>query len=413
MPNIAPVDLSGNTFTLTPMNMTDTAQTLLESIIANIGNDKAKFEQLQTTSQAKFNEIANVVNTLGDANQIDIDALQNKIDAIVALESEAGNDTFVGLFTKLFTEMNRRKETLAWVLPVENTVDGKVGIDLTAYGFSSTSDYVIQVEVQTKGLEDLDCSVQYESATNAIVTIRDNAYISFGTNAGSFYSANATDKKLFLSVILVKAASPLFGTVTEVDGDVDEFGTPLIAPVSMVSSSVDADGNYVLNGLQGTDTPTVITIVESDPYTDFTWNGTDGTDEFTITSNTPVKINGNITVNKTVDGVSAPSRTFSYVSPFPQTLLGMITLTDDGDIAFDGAVALKDMKWNVSIDGTALAEITLDANGKGLTTEARDTVNDEAEHTYVFTITDANGLVSVERTKLMTLTVDNSGNSEI
>jgi hypothetical protein len=410
---IADVDLSGNTFTLTPMNMTDTAQTLLESIIANIGNDKVKFETLQTTSQNKFNEIAGVVNGLGSAHDLDVEELQNKIDAIIALESEAGNDSFVGLFSKLYTEINRRKEVLAWTLDVENTVEGKVGIDLTAYGFSSTNEYTIQAEVQTAGTQNLSCSIEYASATSAVLTIRDNQFIQFGTNANSFYTANATDKKVKVSIILVKTATPLFGTVTEVDGDVDEFGTPLVAPVEMVSSTVDADGNYVLNGLQGTLTPTVVTVVESDPYTDFTVNATDGTDEFTITSNTPVKINGNILVNKTVDGVSAPSRVFVYVSPFPQTLLSMITLDDDANIVFDGKVALANMKLNVSIDGTALAEITLDADGKGLTGEAADTINDEAEHTYVFTVTNADGLVSVERTKLMTLNVDNSGNAEI
>jgi len=401
------IDLSGNTFTLTPMVMTDTAQQLLESIITNIAQDKTTFEQMSQKAQTKVNEVIGAVNAINSGLTVDLGELQQKIQAIVNLQSELGDNTFVGLFRTLFDELNSRKEILVWTLDVTSTVEGKVGIDLTQYGFSSINDYEVMCNIRTKGLKNLSATFEKVSATSGVVTIRSNDHISFATNANSFFTANATDNKVQLTLLLSKTATPIFGSITEIDGDLDEFGEPLIAPVVLVNSTVDASGMYTFNGLQGTLTGTVITMVDTDPNVSFTITAVDGTDAMSIVSNAVLKENGSITVYKAVNTVNAPSRTFNYVSPYPQPMVNMVAVANSGNVTFTGNVGMSGYTLKMTMDGTSVyTPIVLDANGVGTTTEFNTIAKDGTQHTIVFTVTSTSNLESVSKSKIFTIVAD-------
>lgn len=404
---ITDIDLSGNTFTLTPMVMTDTAQQLLESIISNITNDKQTFEQMTQQSQAKVNEIIAAVNAINDGLDIDLDELQQKVQDIINLQSELGDDSFVGLFRTLFDELNDRKEILVWTLSVTSTVQGKVGIDLSQYGFNSVDDYEVMCNIRTKGTKNLTATFEKVSSTTGTVTIRNNDHISFATNPNSFFTADATDNKVQLTLLLSKTATPIFGRVTEVDGDLDEFGEPLIQPVTLVNSSVNpTTGIYTFNGLQGTDLNTVITMIDTDPNVDFTINAVDGTDAMSIVSDSPVKVNGSITVYKSVDGTDAPSSAFNYISPYPQITVNMVDIDSNGYVTFTGNANMNGYTLNMSIDNTAYSPIVLDVNGTGSTTEHNTLAKDGNQHTIVFTVTSDTGLESIGKSKVFIVEVD-------
>jgi hypothetical protein len=203
---------------LKPMLMTDTQKTLVGNIIDNITADRDALATLKDESQAKFNEVIDSVNALQEGTDVDIAALEDNINAILYLESEAGNESFTGMFTKLFKAINDRKETLAFTTQVTSSPNGQVILDLTAYEFKSLSEYELQVAVTTDDSgRNLEATAKKLSTTQAVVTIRDNDRLSFVENAESFYDA-AVKGQVELVTIIVRTAKPIGGHLTSVAG---------------------------------------------------------------------------------------------------------------------------------------------------------------------------------------------------
>jgi len=212
-------DFSANTFVLDPMLLTDTQKTLMTNIIANITANKGLTESVSSASQTKLNEVIAEVNALQEGTSVDIVALQAQIDAILFLESEAGNDSFVGAFTKLFDAINSRKETDAFTLPVTASPNGQVALDLSSFGFSALSEFeVLPQPVTSASGQNIDVTFEKDTLSQGILTIRDGDRLSFADNAESYYDA-ATKGSINITVIVVKTATPIVADLTEVDGD--------------------------------------------------------------------------------------------------------------------------------------------------------------------------------------------------
>jgi len=222
--SISNADFSGNTFVLDPMSLTDRQVTLISNIINNIQANRNLIGDVSHDTEDKMNEVIDAVNDLQSGTSVDIDALEAKIQAMLFLESEAGNDSFVGAFTKLFTAINGRKETDAFTMGVRSSPNGRVALDLSNFGFTSHNEYEVFVQpVTAPNGQALDATFFKDTLTSGTITLRDKDRLSFVENAESFYDASVKGM-VMLTVIVVKTARPITASITEVDGDERTFG---------------------------------------------------------------------------------------------------------------------------------------------------------------------------------------------
>jgi hypothetical protein len=215
---------TGTGFVLEPMNLTDTQKVLVTNIIANIQGNEAGIDALAEDSQAKLNEVITAVNDLKDGTDTDIATLESNINAIMFLESEAGNDSFVGLFTKLYESINNKKEALAFTLDVAESPNGEVLLDLSAYNFQSTEEYEVLPSMVTDATgRSLGVDFKKVNVNGGILTIRDKDRLQFGDNPEARYDA-AVKGAVQITVVIVRTAIALQGDLTEVDGDKVHLG---------------------------------------------------------------------------------------------------------------------------------------------------------------------------------------------
>jgi hypothetical protein len=215
---------AGTGFVLEPMNLTDTQKVLVTNIIANIQGNEAGIDALAEDSQAKLNEVITAVNDLKDGTDTDIATLESNINAIMYLESEAGNDSFVGLFSKLYESINNKKEALAFTLDVAESPNGEVLLDLSAYNFQSTEEYEVLPSIVTDATgRSLGVDFKKVNVNGGILTIRDKDRLQFGDNPEARYDAFVKGK-VQITVVIVRTAVALQGDLTEVDGDKVHLG---------------------------------------------------------------------------------------------------------------------------------------------------------------------------------------------
>ena len=257
MATITPVDLTPDTFTLTPMVLTDSSKVLVESIIANITSGEQNLEDLAQGSQDKLNEVITAVNDMKAGYDVDFEALEEKIEAILFLESEAGNDSFVGLFTKLFVAINGRKEPVAFTKNIVASPLGKVSVDLTAYGFSALDEFeVIPAVVTDIAGKSIECTFRKVSLVEGELTLRDADRLMFAENTESFYEAEVKGA-VSVTVMMVKTATAIHGDLVEVDGDEVHLGhdesyhTPPFTDFTVLSSTIDEMPEMVEDDGQG------------------------------------------------------------------------------------------------------------------------------------------------------------------
>lgn len=221
---ISNADFSGNTFVLDPMELTMKQVTLITNIINNIQANKGLVEGVSQDSETKLNEVIAEVNALQDGTSVNIAELEQKINAILFLESEAGNDSFVGAFTKLYEAVNGRKETDAFTMEVNSSPAGVFALDLTPFGFTTQDEYEVFVQpVTTANGQALEATFAKDSVTSGNITLRDKDRLSFAANDESFYEAQVKGA-VKVTVIVVKTATPITASITEVDGDARQFG---------------------------------------------------------------------------------------------------------------------------------------------------------------------------------------------
>ena len=270
---------SGTGFVLAPMNLTDTQKTLVSNIIENIHGNESGIENLATESQEKLNEVISAVNSLKEGTDTDIATLEDNINAILYLESEAGNDSFVGLFTKLYTAINEKKEALAFILDVESSENGQVLLDLSAYGFTSMTEYEVLPSMVTDDTgRSLSVDFKKVNQNGGILTIRDKDRLQFGDNAEARYDA-AVKGEVQVTVVIVRTASPIKADLTEVDGDHVHLGHSWTEHIVITRSEVDGERKVEvaiskeLSGLEY-----IIEILDADDTLLERVNGTVGSD---------------------------------------------------------------------------------------------------------------------------------------
>jgi len=210
---------SGTGFVLEPMNLTDTQKVLVTNIIANIHGNESGIANLAEESQAKLNEVITSINSLKEGTDTDIATLESNINAILYLESEAGNDSFVGLFTKLYTAINEKKEALAFTLDVAESPNGQVLLDLSAYGFQSTDEFeVLPSMVTEEHGRSLGVDFKKVNVNGGLLTIRDKDRLQFGDNPEARYDA-ATKGAVQVTVVIVRTAVALEADIDTVAGE--------------------------------------------------------------------------------------------------------------------------------------------------------------------------------------------------
>lgn len=420
MATIAELDLTDNTFVLSPMNITDDMETLVTNIIANIRYDKDTFEGASAETQAKINELVNELNNVEAGTTQSLGDLTTLVQNVINLQSaDTVNPTFITLFKELYDALNSRQEVLVHKLNVIATTEGRVLVDLSEYNFKSIESYEIVPTVTTPDTRvSTSIVIKKLSETLAEITIRDLGYLQSVNVPKSFYDPTATNKdgtvngSLDLMLEIIRVSKPLSQLVIDATGVEHQIGTAEVPSVVITSSVVDSTtGILTITGTQGTETGTVLSLVGADSTVVFTIDSTDGTDVFTITSNSAVLQDWTMKIHKEVDGISAFDVETSYESIYPQITVDMLTVADDGTTTFTGNTELGNGILKIDIDDNAqvLADITLDANGIGTTTEQAILLKDGAPHDVRFTVT-VNGLESLSKTKTIQIAIATNNN---
>ena len=221
---MTPANFNANEFTLAPMLLSQSQLTLFNNIIANIRDNEVMYNSVSAGITPKLNEVIDAFNNLEVGTPADFSNIQANIDTIMFIESEAGNDSFIGAFTKLFDAINNRDEVNVFKLPITASAKGIVSVDLTQYGFTTTSEFTVLVAVETtQSGRNVSATFKKISPTQGQILLRDGDRITDLNNPESFY--DAVDKGLVnVIVTIVSTAKPIGATLTDVNGNTTNLG---------------------------------------------------------------------------------------------------------------------------------------------------------------------------------------------
>jgi len=300
------------------MNLSDAQKVLITEMIDNIMANKDGINGLTEDSETKFNEIIPIINTIKAGQTVNFEELSKKIEAILMLESEAGNGSFVGAFGMLFSALNGRKETSSFTETV-TSANGLVDVDISALGFASVGDYiVICQEVQKDGLN-VTARAKKVSRDSVRVEILDNDFVSYADNPNRFF--NASSSPVDINVVVIHNPTPLSATFNEVDGDVTTVGenagqvqADTTAPDAPVVTSTTVNGNNTVTITGTTEAGASVKVVFPDA-SEATVTA-DGAGAFTATSSAAITADGNIVVTATdAEGNTSVETVGAYTAP--------------------------------------------------------------------------------------------------